>query len=122
MLIHAKYMLTSVIVIASMLSPIAASAQSFGTNSNTMQPQYPSQPQCNNNSNSTQNGLRPGEYKIQNGDGTSDTLYTTGDNKQPFFSPNCNQQQPIIQPYIGMQPPYGQNNGPRPNPRPMPPR
>ena len=80
-------------------------------------PQPQSQPQnnCNqNNDNSDNNNGTEGMSVVNNGDGSSSNVYSTG-TKKPYNvdnSSNCNQQ-PVIQPYV-----YP-NGGPFP-PRPMP--
>ena len=66
------------------------------------QPPTPPQPQANYNS----NGLPPGTYNVQNGNGSSSTIYTTGD-KQPYIvsPPTTGMESPVIQPYVN----YGPN-------------
>lgn len=65
-------------------------------------------------------GTPPGTYQTKNSDGSVNTIYTTGD-KQPYMVDNtCNQQQPIIQPYVYPNVPYNNGGGPvNPNPRPV---
>lgn len=77
-------------------------------NNNNNSGQQPQQ-SCDNSSNN-HDGIKPGTYNINHGDGTSETIYTTGD-KQPYFGDNnCNQ--PAIQPYVQPIIPYGPH-GPR---------
>lgn len=70
--------------------------------------QQPSTAQNNNNNNcgapQANPGLRPGTYTRDNGNGSSDTIYTTGD-KQPYMvDNNCNNNNNVssapITPYI----------------------
>jgi hypothetical protein len=84
-------------------------------NNNAGQASSPSP--CNNNSYGTpSNGLPPGTYTTNNGNGTTSTIYTTGD-KQPYIVDNNCNPSPIIQPYVNV-PPIG--GGPNPGPRPRP--
>jgi|GEM_PF-3391923 hypothetical protein len=86
-----------------LFSPLTLYADQTIINNNSQAP-YPIQPQCNNGYGTSGNGLPPGTYQIQNGNGTSSTVYTTGD-KQPYIvDNNCNQNQ-NIQPYVYVQPP-----------------
>lgn len=96
-----------------LIAPISAYADQTIINNNAQTP-YPVQPQCNNGY-STNTGTPPGTYQVQNGNGTTSTVYTTGD-KQPYIvDNNCNQNQ-TIQPYVYVQPPMP---GPGPGPGPF---
>lgn len=75
-------------------------------NSNASAP--PANSGCNNSAPSghNPNDLRPGTYYKADPNGGTDTVYTTGD-KTPYMidNNNCNNNQPIVQPYIyGTQP------------------
>lgn len=88
-------------------------------NNNTGQAPAPSQSPCNNNSYGTSgNGLPPGTYTMNNGNGTTSTVYTTGD-KQPYIVDNNCNQTPAIVPYVNV-PVVGGGSGPHPRPGPRP--
>jgi hypothetical protein len=81
-------------------------------------------PTCNANqaSQSYGTGMPPGTYTIKHSDGTSNTVYTTGD-KQPYIVDNSNCNSPPIQPYVYVNPPFvgsGAMPGPVPTPGPFP--
>lgn len=118
----AKYNVIKFICLASylFLLPVteAISDPVIINNNNTGQAQPPAQSPCNNNSYGTSgNGMPPGTYTMNNSNGTTSTVYTTGD-KQPYIVDNNCNQSPVIEPYVNVQPPIG--GGPGPNPRPGP--
>lgn len=72
-----------------------------------------SQSPCNNATNYNQaqssygTNTPPGTYTIKHGDGSSETVYTTGDKKPYLVDNGCNNSTPIVQPYINVPSPYG---------------
>lgn len=84
----------------------------------------PAQSSCNNQTavNQAQSSYGtntpPGTYTVKRGDGSSETIYTTGDKKPYIIDNGCNSTP--IQPYIYAQPPFpgpGPGPGPKPGPR-----
>jgi hypothetical protein len=65
-------------------------------------------PATNGNQSNTYDSRIPpaGTYIIKQADGSTDTLYTTGEKKPYIVDNNSNAPiQPIIQPYVTIQPP-----------------
>jgi hypothetical protein len=73
----------------------------YSSSPNNSAPSAPSAPSCNSNQNSNndKNDTPPGMQIIQNGDGSSSRVFSTGTKNPYIVDNNCNSQ-PIIQPYI----------------------
>lgn len=109
-----RFVLTGIISTILIATSYTVCADQTIINNNNQPPDNSAQ--CNNSYGTSGNGLPPGAYTIQNGNGSTDRLYTTGD-KQPYIVDNNCNQSPVIQPYVYTQPPYA---GPTPSPGPKP--
>ncbi len=87
-------------------------------NNSTSQPQQQAAPQCGGNQNNIYDPRVPpaGAYVVQNGNGTSNQIYTTGE-KKPYYVDNYCNQPNNVQPYAFFQP-SGPGPGPGPHPHP----
>ncbi len=107
-----KFTIVASVLLFSSVTCYAEQAIINNYNSAPQQPQAQNNCNQNNNDDDNNNG-KEGMSVVNNGDGSSSDVYSTG-TKKPYNvdNSNCNQQ-PVIQPYV-----YP-NGGPFP-PRPMP--
>ena len=97
---------TSLIVMTFLL--IQAAIAGNITINNNLEAARPTQNGCNGNINHAYDPRVPpaGSYIIKNSDGSSQQIYTTGENKPYFLNNNCNNNAIApIQPYVAI-PPY----------------